>query len=349
MPMDEEKEGGRSSALASFVTPFSWTNPGRTQSHNGWHPGERAAQARAGVAEKMAEYGPRVLRPTMSDQHRAFFAQLPFVLVGAVDDQGRPWASVLSAEPPFAWSPDPETLRLAALPSPGDPLAAALQSGAALGLLGIELPTRRRNRLNGRVGVVDAKGFTLFVEQSFGNCPQFIHARDYAGTLSRDNVAPVAVEPFEGLPTEAATLIVGADTCFVASAAAPESNGRFAAVDVSHRGGMPGFLKLARDGAVDLPDYRGNYFFNTIGNLLSYPRAGLLFIDFESGDLLQLTGEAEVIWEGDALAAHAGAKRLCRIRPVVGRWLRRAFPLRLSFREVSPQAVAAVSRRLYSA
>ena len=110
-------------------------------------------------------------------------------------------------------------------------------------------------------------------------------------------------------------------------------------------GGRPGFVRIDDDITLTVPDYMGNFFFNTIGNLLSYPRIGPLFIDFESGDLLQLTGEAEVVWEGEALAAHGGAKRLSRIRPVAGRWLRRAFPIRLSFREVSPQAVAVASHR----
>jgi uncharacterized protein len=310
-----------------------------------WHSGERAAQARAGVAAKMAELGTRVTRGFMPDQHRAFFADLPFLVVGSVDGQGGPWASLLLGAPGFAWSPDPRLLIVGAQVLPGDPLAESLRPGAALGLLGIELPTRRRNRVNGRIAAVDDGGFALAVEQSFGNCPQYIHARNYAGALDSRSPGPAPAEPFEGLPPAAAALVDRADTCFVATAAAPEPNGRFGAIDASHRGGLPGFLKLAGDSAIEMPDYRGNFFFNTIGNLLSYPRIGLLFIDFTSGDLLQLTGEAEVIWEGESLEAHPGAKRICRIRPIEGQWLRHAFPLRLAMREVSPQAITAAGHR----
>ena len=137
--------------------------------------------------------------------------------------------------------------------------------------------------------------------------------------------------------------VARADTLFLASTAAPAADGRFSAVDVSHRGGLPGFLKLADDGAIELPDYRGNFYFNSIGNLMTYPRVGLLIVDFNSRDLLQLTGSAEVNWEGEALERHPGAQRLVRITDPSGRWLRRGFPLDMAAPEISPQAIAAAA------
>ena len=116
-----------------------------------FHEGEVALQERAGSRAKLAEIGPRVIRDHMPDQHREFFAQLPFVLVGTVDAQGQPWASVLAGEPGFVSSPDPRRLVVRARPLAHDPLAANLADGAAIGLLGIEPHTRRRNRLNGWV------------------------------------------------------------------------------------------------------------------------------------------------------------------------------------------------------
>src|SRR5438067_1365118 len=130
------------------------------QSPSPWHEGERAMQARAGTAERMAHVGGRAIRSFMPDQHRRFFAQLPFLVVGSVDAEGFPWASLLAGAPGFASSPDPHTLVIAARPLPGDPLAGALALGARLGILGIELPTRRRNRMNGRVSAIDATSFT---------------------------------------------------------------------------------------------------------------------------------------------------------------------------------------------
>ena len=114
-----------------------------------WHAGEQQLQARVGVAERMEAFGRKVIRKEMPDQHRQFYSQLPFMLFGAVDAQGNPWAGVLEGQVGFAHSPEPALLRLDSLPAADDP--AQLQAGAAIGMLGIELHTRRRNRLNGRV------------------------------------------------------------------------------------------------------------------------------------------------------------------------------------------------------
>jgi uncharacterized protein len=297
-----------------------------------WHEGERLVQERVGTAERMARVGSRAIRDFMPDQHRDFFAQLPFLVIGSVDDAGRPWASLLSGKPGFVRSPDPRRLVVKAQPIDGDKLQAALLPGARLGILGIELPTRRRNRMNGRVVGIGETGFTVAVEQSFGNCPQYIQRRDYAPAAPRS----VRVESFTALDDAARGLIAGADTCFVASFARGEDPSARYGVDVSHRGGRPGFIGIDRDGALVVPDYAGNGFFNTLGNLMVNPRAGLLFADFASGDLLQLSGTTTIVWDGPALAAFAGAERLWRLTPTEGRWLRGALKLRLDLREVSP-------------
>ena len=308
-----------------------------------WHEGERAAQERVGVAARLTDHGERVLRPLMPDQHRIFFAQLPFIVVGSVDDDRQPFASIVLGQPGFVLSPDPTTLVVRALPDAQDPLAAALREGASLGLLGIELPTLRRNRMNGRVIAVGPGGFGLGVDQSFGNCPQYIHRRDYVGFAPGALAGPKRVEAFAGIDAEAAPLLARADTAFIASAT-KERGDPSHGVDVSHRGGVPGFLGHDGEGRIILPDYRGNFYFNTLGNLVDNPRVGLTVVDFVHGDLLQLTGRAEIIWEGEALAAHPGAQRLCRIEPLYGQWLRGGFPLVTALREVSPQARAVAER-----
>jgi predicted pyridoxine 5'-phosphate oxidase superfamily flavin-nucleotide-binding protein len=217
---------------------------------------------------------------------------------------------------------------------PGDPLADALAVGARLGILGIELPTRRRNRMNGRVAAIDEAGFTVAVEQSFGNCPQYIQRREYEQMA----VAPrsVRAESFTALDGAARDVIAEADTSFVATFARGDDRAPRYGVDVSHRGGRPGFIGIDDDGALVVPDYAGNGFFNTLGNLMVNPRAGLLFVDFASGDLLQVSGTTTIVWDGPQLLAFAGAERLWRLAPTQGRWLRGALPLRLALREFSP-------------
>jgi uncharacterized protein len=300
-----------------------------------WHAGERAVQERAGTAQHMAEIGPQVIRPLMPDQHRAFFAQLPFIVIGALDAAGQPWASILSGLPGFAHSPHAQRLEISSAPVAGDPVQEALRLGAPVGLLGIELPTRRRNRLNGFILAKDENGFAVGVEESFGNCPQYIQRRDYEA-FAQD--ASPRTESFVGLPSDAADLVRRADTLFVATAA-PNDDGDYR-VDVSHRGGRPGFLGIDRDGAIVIPDFRGNGFFQTLGNLSAYPKAGMLIPDFANGDLLQIAGETEIVWEGPEVEAFAGAQRLWKVRPGQGHWLRGAFPLRFGDPELSPRSRA---------
>jgi predicted pyridoxine 5'-phosphate oxidase superfamily flavin-nucleotide-binding protein len=310
------------------------TNPGAA-SQSPWHEGERAIQARVGSAERLARIGSRAIRDFMPDQHRAFFAQLPFLVVGSVAADGFPWASILAGTPGFASSPDPRSLVIASRPVAGDPLADALTLGARLGVLGIELPTRRRNRMNGRVTAIGAADITVAVDQSFGNCPQYIQRRDYEPATEAERRS-VGAESFTALDAAARALVAASDTSFVASFARGDDGTPRYGVDVSHRGGRPGFVGIDDDGALVVPDYAGNGFFNTLGNLMVNPRAGLLFVDFASGDLLQVTGTTTIVWDGPLLDAFAGAERLWRLAPVRGRWLRGALPLRLALREFSP-------------
>jgi uncharacterized protein len=107
---------------------------------------------------------------------------------------------------------------------------------------------------------------------------------------------------------------------------------------VSHRGGCPGFIRTAADGAIVIPDYHGNSFFNTLGNLTLHPRAGLLFIDFAIGDLLLLVGAAEIVWDSGEVHELPGAERVWRVQPFHGLWLPGVLPTGFLLREALPAA-----------
>lgn len=300
------------------------------------HAGELALQRRAGVAGRIGEIARRVIRDHMPDQHREFFALLPTVLLGAVDADGWPVATMLADDPGFMQSPDPYHLHLRAAGDADDPVLAALTPGAQVGVLGLQPHTRRRNRMNGEVLARDAAGLRVKVIHSFGNCPKYIQGRE------PQRRAPSAAGPTQrGGPLLGAALqarIERADTFFIASAAAVMPDAAHG-VDVSHRGGLPGFVQCTEEGGhsvLTIPDYLGNYLFNTLGNLALNPRCGLLFVDYDDGSLLHVAGRAEVIWDGPAVTAHAGAERLLRI--VVERSVLRtaALPLRWSAPAWSP-------------
>lgn len=302
----------------SFDTPF--------------HEGELLIQERYGVVERIGGFAKRAVRDHLTEQHRDFFGMLPFVVLGSVDPDGRPWASIVAGDTGFLSTPNDRQLRVAARPILGDPLLRSLRTGSRIGGLGIQLETRRRNRFTGRVGAVDETGFTLSVDQTFGNCPQYIVARAPAGAAAAPTVAP---ERLTGLDAEARAMISAADTLFVATAAPADGDLRHGA-DVSHRGGKPGFVRVDADGTLTIPDFAGNLHFNTLGNILLNPRAGLLFADFANGDLLLLTGTAEVDFDGPEVRAFQGAERLWRFRTKEGLRLRGALPLRFEAGDASP-------------
>ncbi|MEO1590952.1 MAG: pyridoxamine 5'-phosphate oxidase family protein [Cyanobacteria bacterium J06632_22] len=272
--------------------------PGWQQTVSPFHPGEQAIQTKLGSRDRMEALGRRMIRDFLPEQHRQFYAQLSYLLVGTVDATGNPWASILVGQPGFVSATCDRSLHIAAQPPWGDPLASNLAVGARVGVLGIDLNTRRRNRVNGVVSEITAQGFSLSVAQAFGNCPQYIQARQSYPVAD----VPSAIHRFTGLGQAEQSLVATADTFFIATAypdaADPADAAATHGVDISHRGGNPGFVRIAGN-TLTVPDFSGNGFFNTFGNISLHPRAGLLFVDFEQGHLLYVTGRATIIWDGD--------------------------------------------------
>lgn len=294
-----------------------------------FHVDELAAQSLAHQSSSGAN-----IRPSMPDQHRAFFALLPYLFVATTDAGGWPMASVFTGQAGFVQSPAPATLRIHARLAADDPAASGLMTGRDIGLLGLDLSTRRRNRANGHVAQLDEAAVTVAIDQSFGNCAQYIQTRQPTHRPS----ASTPIKVFEGLDEAARRLIAATDTFFVASRSRA-TIGQSGGLDISHRGGRPGFVDVRGDTLI-IPDFRGNRFFNTLGNLLGDPRAGLLFIDFESGELLQLQGEVTIDWTDRVAEKIAGGQRSWRVK-VERSWRRRqAFPFTWVFGDYAPTTLA---------
>ncbi|MBF8637606.1 pyridoxamine 5'-phosphate oxidase family protein [Pseudomonas fulva] len=298
-----------------------------------WHPGEKTLQEKVGVAARMEAVGHKVIRDYMPDQHRTFYHQLPFIVAASVDSQGRPWATLLEGPEGFIRSPHPRELIIDTQPPADDPATPGLADGQAVGLLGIELHTRRRNRLNGHIQQATQGQLQVTVAQSFGNCPQYIQRRDYTrvAQLLQGRVDSTALD------ADAVSLIQAADTFFVASYVEHADGQR--AVDVSHRGGRPGFVRV-EGSLLTIPDYAGNLHFNTLGNLLANPRAGLLFIDFSNGNVLQLYGRAELVLDSPDTSLFEGAERLWTLDVEQVVWRPGAVGLRWAFKDYAPTTLA---------
>ena len=299
-----------------------------------FHAGEQALQERVGLRERLDEIGRHVMRTRMPQQHRDFFAQLDFVALGAVDAQGQPWATLLPGTPGFVHASAPSELRVDTLPAPSDPVSALLREGARLALLGIELSTRRRNRANGVIARVDETGFLFEVQQSFGNCPKYIQQRR-RGPLATPMGIAGTPRRSHAIPAASAQRLRRADTFFIATSAGREDIN--AGSDVSHRGGLPGFVDVSEDGLhLAWPEFLGNNFFNTLGNIALQPRTGLVFPDFETGSLLHVAGRASIVWDGPEVQRITRAQRLVRLE--VDEVIERegALPWRYSLMDMSP-------------
>ena len=297
-----------------------------------WHPGELELQRRVGSVEKMADIGRRHVFTEMPDQHRKFYSQLLFILVGTVDGDENPWAGLRFGNPGFITSPDPRRLQIAGVGMRDDPMEIGIKETASVGLLGIELHTRRRNRMNGVINRLADNLIEVIVDQSFGNCLKYIQLR----RLTIVQRTPSPLERLIELDQEAHKLIENADAFFVATYV-DRTKGR--QVDISHRGGRTGFVAIENDGVLTIPDFAGNHYFATLGNILVNGRAGLSFVDFADGTLLQMTGQAELVTNNDTIQAFQGAERFWRFRPerIVRR--RHALPMRFAFEQWSPRSL----------
>jgi hypothetical protein len=153
----------------------------------------------------------------------------------------------------------------------------------------------------------------------FGNCQKYIQRRVFEDDAIEQTGLPV-LHAGEALAAEQRAWVEGADMFFIATAH-PERG-----ADVSHRGGFPGFVQATGPTTIVFPDYAGNNMFQTLGNISTQPEAGLLFVDFEAGRTLHLTGRAEVLWDeaarpyapdtGRAVRFEIGAVRELTVRAI---------------------------------
>ncbi|MDA5564207.1 2Fe-2S iron-sulfur cluster-binding protein [Cobetia sp. MMG027] len=296
------------------------------------------------------------VRDQMPEQHVAFFESLPVLFMGVPDTQGWPWAVVSFAAPGQLCDASPGEMRIHKRPALTELLALDFNPGTRLGVLGLDVASRRRNRLNGTLlgagkGVgrereadereieVDAVAqgtevLRLGVDQSFGNCPQYIQLReiDWAAEQAR----PLESRQVALSDEVSCALLAQADTFFIATRAGELEGAASNGVDVSHRGGRPGFVNLNADGSLSFPDFAGNRFFNTLGNIELDSRVSLLIPDFTSGAVLVLKGRARVDWNPQRAALVEGAERIVDVVPEQVWHVEHAMPAQERLIERSP-------------
>lgn len=297
-----------------------------------WHKGESQLHQSLGVTEKMQKIGPKVIREYMPDEHREFYQQLPFVVLSALDRQGRVWPILRAQAKGFIQSLTPTRLSIRSKPLVGEPTDLVFDNGSSISVLGIEFETKRRNRVNGSIVAAAADLIEVEVDQSYGNCPRYIHVREQESSVDTELVGQV--QDHSELKSQDIALIEKSDMLFIASRA-PVLNDkdRRAGIDVNHRGGEPGFVTVLDQHSLIIPDYQGNNFFNAYGNIVMDSRASVLFLDPATGDTLTLVGHAEVVLSDPSMLARFGSERYVKLSIDLVRRADAAFPIR--YRKVS--------------
>ena len=319
-----------------------------------WHDGELQVHRKLG--------GPGRDNPNSSvllQQGAILLQSATLLAIGTVDDQSRPWTTIWGGEPGFA---RPLGASMVGIKTPvdsnHDAVLGALginnghlgeeslqqMAGKPMGGLTIDLNRRKRVKLAGKMvaGAVavpeDSEGgdvqgqiqLVTQIEQSLGNCPKYLNRKDIKPAQTRAKL--ISSEP--SLSERAMDLIHKADLFFISSIHATEG------MDTNHRGGAPGFTRVTNDtggnSVIVWPEYSGNKLYQTLGNLEINPMAGLVFPDFDTGDVLYLTGQTETLFKTDANALIPKSNLAVKLTVTGAKLVQQGLPFRGSLVESSP-------------
>lgn len=256
-----------------------------------FHSGELYVQQETGE-ENFAMQNGSIVRDSITGGAVSFVQNQKFFFASSEDESGMIWASVLSGNPGFLEIQDSQNLFLGMdflSSDPHDIFWKNIQENSSIGLLFIELTTRRRFRINGKIRK-EGKLWGIEIDQAYPNCPKYIQRREIT-------VADPLAKPADH---DVKKWVAEADTVFVASSGIDHN------LDISHRGGKQGFITWAGENVLRVPDYQGNSMFMTLGNFHENPQAGLLFVDFSNGETMKLSGKAEIFLNEERAGSFTG-------------------------------------------
>ncbi|KAK9867032.1 hypothetical protein WJX84_003348 [Apatococcus fuscideae] len=260
-----------------------------------FHRYERELQNKVLTAEAIESGFGLFFRKNFLPKYREFYDKLQLLYLSTQDAGGSPVVLAFTGPPGFIRTTQDEMVL-----RPHSPVEKGLfPAGKQVAILGLVLQDRDRYRMNGTVVSSDSQRLRLRVGYSYGNCPKYIQARRlevHAPIKIAGGLDPSPIKGQRVLDQRHQHLVAQADTFFIGTyvdEAEDDVDAAAISCDISHRGGAPGFVQMSRSGgATQLTwgDYRGNNFFNTLGNILANGQAALLFIDFQTGDTLICRG-----------------------------------------------------------
>ncbi|KAF0692457.1 Aste57867_16468 [Aphanomyces stellatus] len=331
---------------------FSYLHAGHN--HN-QHAGELYVQRRRHVPREVSSIPPQIISDEMPYQHSSFFSHLPYFAITTLDGHGRPWATIVSgppSAPPVRAVSDTE-LHVRSQLAPDDPFGAACVATKDANTtrlwagLGVDFTNRRRNKV---AGVVTSSSFdattgalaaTLTTNDNMGNCPKYITLRDLvydARAATPETIANSFHDDVTSDPAAATTtltddeiaLVHRASTLFLASRHLDPDDAASTDVGLNHRGGPRGFARVGDGGrAIYLPDFSGNRFYQSLGNIQTDHVAGLVIPCFETGDMLHVTGVAENLYDDDASQLMPRVTLVTRVVLTGKVYIRKALPFTL--------------------
>ena len=261
-------------------------------------------------------------KPGLSAHAQRLLHLSSLLAVGTVDDEGRPWTTLLGGEQGFARSLGQSIVGVKALADAShDPVLRTLlaqprvstpgeyETAREFSALGIHLASRDRVKLQGRLLGGSRVGnesslntsqdeatevqMALAIEGSLGNCPKYLNKKDIVLAVP----LPVPLPATLPLPQPALDLLAKADTIFITSHHPSH-------MSTNHRGGPPGFIRVECNDSQSVilayPEYSGNRLYQTLGNLILDPRAGIVVPDFDTGNVLYISGTSKIIFGKDA-------------------------------------------------
>ncbi|KAI9726728.1 MAG: hypothetical protein M1828_000584 [Chrysothrix sp. TS-e1954] len=319
-----------------------------------WHSGEAEIQRRLHVPDIDNPTTPGLNTRTATNLQMA-----ALLAVGTLDDEKKPWTSLWGGESQFARPLGQSLVGIRTrIDKTYDPVIRALfgndppenemsqqSKGRMVSALTVNLDMRKRAKLYGRVvaGVVKKEEdedtaeqsqaeaqLVVKVEQSLGNCPKYINCK----SVEAASVHSKLIDDSAKLSSSARDLISKSDYFYLSSSNAEED------MDTNHRGGPQGFVRthVTDDGVHQIiwPEYSGNRYYQTLGNLMTTPKAGLVFADFASGEALYVTGNTELLVGQDAAAVLSRSNVAVRLSVTRALHVSHSLPFRGSSGEASP-------------
>lgn len=300
------------------------------QSKFQFHPGELIVQKLAGEVD-VAERNSKLISETILGGAIPFIEKQFMVVLASIDNKGSAWSSIIYGKPGFVYASSEDYVQINLTERDvSDPFWSNISCNPEIGMLFIDLGSRRRYRINGVVEKIEeGGGFSMAVREAFPNCPRYIQKRQLQNI--GDKFATEDVVHGVLINDKVESIILNADTLFVATAN-PQSG-----ADASHRGGEPGFVQIIKSNTIRIPDFNGNSLFNTLGNIETNPYTGICIPDFQGQKLLQLTGKAQTLWnQDDPYNLTGGTKRFLAFE--IDSWILRHVPQYLEWEllETSP-------------